>query len=263
MRAQLPGLTLGYDAIGGGRPLLLLHGYPLNRKMWQPQLELLVDAANIIAPDLRGHGESDAPAGPYTMDQLADDALALLDQLGLAGPAVVGGFSMGGYVALALYRRHPERVAGLILAATKAGADSDAARANREKSAALAQEKGVDAIVDAMLPKLLAPHTYAAHPELVAEVRHMILSTPVNGIVGDLLGMKDRADSTDLLPQIDRPVLVIHGQDDQLIPPTEAEWMAARIPNARLVLVPGAGHLLNLEQPEEFSAEVRVFLKSI
>src|SRR5229473_5971067 len=102
MRAQIPGLMLGYDASGGGRPLLLLHGYPLNRKMWRPQLELLVDAANVIAPDLRGHGESDAPAGPYTMDQLADDAVALLDELGFTGPAVVGGLSMGGYVALAL-----------------------------------------------------------------------------------------------------------------------------------------------------------------
>src|ERR1700737_3698515 len=107
MRVQIPGLTLGYDASGTGRPLLLLHGYPLNPKMWRPQLESLVDAANVIAPDLRGHGDSDAPGGAYSMDQLADDAVALLDQLGLAGPAVVGGFSMGGYVALALYRRHP------------------------------------------------------------------------------------------------------------------------------------------------------------
>jgi pimeloyl-ACP methyl ester carboxylesterase len=263
MRAQLPGLTLGYDATGSGRPLLLLHGYPLNRKMWQPQLEQLVDAANVIAPDLRGHGDSDAPGGAYSMDQLADDAVALLDQLNLTGPAVVGGFSMGGYVALAFYRRHPARVAGLILAATKANADSEAARANREISAALAHDKGPAAIAEAMLPKLLAPHTYLAHPGLVAEVRRMILSTPVNGIVGDLLGMKDRADSTELLPQNDRPVLVIHGQDDQLIPPSEAEATAARLPHARLVLVPSAGHLLNLEQPETFNAEVRVFLKSI
>jgi pimeloyl-ACP methyl ester carboxylesterase len=231
--------------------------------MWRPQLEYLTDAARVIAPDLRGHGDSDAPEGPYSMDQLADDAIALLDSLGLTQPAVVAGLSMGGYVALALYRRYPSRVAGLILAATKAGADSPEAQANREKSAALAREKGVEAIADAMLPKMLAPATYAANPGLVAEVRAIMVAAPLNGVVGDLLGMKVRPDSTDLLPQITRPVLVIHGQDDQLIPPREAEATHAALPNARLVLVPNAGHLLNLEQPETFNAEVRTFLHSL
>jgi 3-oxoadipate enol-lactonase len=263
MRAQLPGLVLAYDGAGSGQTLLLLHGFPLSRRLWRPQLEYLTDAGRIIAPDLRGHGDSDAPEGPYSMDQLADDAVALLDSLGLTQPAVVAGLSLGGYVALALFRRHASRVAGLILAATKAGADSAEAKANREKSAALAREKGVEAIADAMLPKMFAPATYAANPGLVAEVRAMMAGTPLNGVVGDLLGMKDRPDSTDLLPQLTRPVLVIHGQEDQLIPPREAEATHAGLPNARLVLVPNAGHLLNLEQPETFNAEVRTFLHSL
>ena len=263
MRAQLPGLVLAYDSAGSGKTLLLLHGYPLSRRLWRPQLEHLADAARVIAPDLRGHGDSDAPEGPYSMDQLADDAIALLDSLGLTQPAVVAGLSMGGYVALALYRRYPSRVAGLILAATKAGADSPEAQANRDKSAALAREKGVEAIAEAMLPKMLAPATYAANPGLVAEARAMMAATALNGVVGDLMGMKGRPDSTALLPQISRPVLVIHGQDDQLIPAREAEATYAALPNGRLVLVPNAGHLLNLEQPESFNAEVRTFLQSL
>src|SRR5438046_2535852 len=138
MRAQLTDIVLAYDASGSGRPLLLVHGYPLSRKMWDQQLENLPDAARVIAPDLRGHGESDMPAETYTVDRLADDLAALLDELGLAEPVVVGGLSMGGYVALAFYRRHPARVAGLILAATRAGADSEAGKANRDKAMALA-----------------------------------------------------------------------------------------------------------------------------
>ena len=262
MRAQLHDLVLAYDLHGTGRPLLLLHGYPLNRHLWQPQLAPLADAAQVIAPDLRGHGESSAPAEPHTVDQLADDLVALLDHLGLAGPGVVAGLSMGGYVALAFHRRHPERVAGLILAATRAGADSDAGKANRDKAMALAREQGVAAIADSMLPKLLAPEHYAAQPDLVHTVREMMASTPLNGVLADLAAMRDRPDATDQLAGITQPVLVIHGQADQLIPPSEAEVAYGHLPHARLALLPRAGHLLNLEQPEAFNAEVRTFLRS-
>jgi pimeloyl-ACP methyl ester carboxylesterase len=263
MRAQLPGLILAYDATGSGRPLLLLHGYPLSRRIWQPQFETLLDAAWMVAPDLRGHGESDAPEGPYTMDQLADDAAALLDELGITQPLVVGGLSMGGYVTLAFWRRHPQRVAGLILAATRAGADSPEGRAARDKAAATARDQGAAAIADAMLPKMFAPGTYHANPALVQRVRDLMAATPVTGIVGALAGIRDRPDSLATLAGIDRPVLVIHGADDQLIPPSEAEAMHARLPNSRLELVPGAGHLLNMEQPASFDAAVRTFLQSL
>jgi len=262
MRAQLADIVLAYDESGSGRPLLLVHGYPLNRHMWQPQVATLGDASRVIAPDLRGHGESGAPDAPHTVDRLADDLAELLDGLGVTQPVVVGGLSMGGYVALAFYRRHTARVAGLILAATRAGADSDAGKANRDKAIELAREKGVDAIADSMLPKMLAPATYESRPALVHQVRQIMTSTPLNGVVGDLSAMRDRPDSTELLGGILQPVLVIHGQDDQLIPPTEAEAAFARLPHGRLALIPGAGHLLNLEQPEAFDAEVRTFLRS-
>lgn len=263
MRAQLPGLTLAYDATGSGRPLLLLHGYPLSRKIWQPQLAGLLDAAWMVAPDLRGHGESQASEGAYPMEQLADDAAALLEELGITQPVVVGGLSMGGYAALAFFREHAHRVAGLILAATRAGADSPEGRAARDKAAATAREHGAGAIADAMLPKLFAPRTYDENPALVARVRDLMAATSIAGIVGALHGMRDRPDSTPLLGEIDRPVLVLHGTDDQLIPPSEAEAMHQRLPNSRLEIVPSAGHLLNMEQPASFNAAVRNFLQTV
>ncbi len=262
MRTQVHDLVLAYDASGNGRPLVLIHGYPLSRQIWRPQLAGLSDAAHVVAPDLPGSGESDVPPPPYTIDGLADAVAAMLDELGITEPAVIGGLSMGGYVALAFYRRHAGRVAGLILAATRAGADSEAGQANRDKSIAQAKDKGVDAIVEGMLPKLLAPETYHANPALVHEVRHIMAASPLDGVIGDLSAMRDRPDATAQLSGLQQPVLVIHGQDDQLIPPSEAEATYSRLPNARLALLPGAGHLLNLEQPDAFNAEVRTFLKS-
>ncbi len=262
MRAQLHNLVLAYDEHGSGRPLVLVHGYPLSRKIWRPQLTGLSDTARVIAPDLRGSGDSDVPPPPYTIDRLADDVADLLDEMQIAAPAVIGGLSMGGYIALAFYRRHTARTAGLILAATRAGADSETGKANRDKSIDLAKEKGVEAIAESMLPKMLAPETYHANPALVHEVHGMMASSPLDGVLGDLAAMRDRLDSTELLGGITQPVLVIHGQEDQLIPPDEAEAAYSRLPHARLALVPRAGHLLNLEQPDAFDAEVRTFLKS-
>jgi pimeloyl-ACP methyl ester carboxylesterase len=265
MRAQLPDLVVGYDERGSGQPVLLLHGYPLSRRLWQPQLELLPDAARLIAQDLRGFGETDAPSGAYTTDHYADDAAALLDELGIAQPVVVAGLSMGGYVALAFWRRHAARVAGLILAATRAGADTPEGRAARDQAAAVAQDpqRGPDAVIDGILPKMLAPGAYASDPALVRAARDVIAGATVPGIVGALMAMKHRPDSTANLAAITRPVLVLHGLEDQLIPPAEAEAMHQQLPNGRLALVPNAGHLVNLEQPLAFNAEVRTFLQAL
>jgi pimeloyl-ACP methyl ester carboxylesterase len=187
----------------------------------------------------------------------------MLDAIGAKQPAVVCGLSMGGYVAFAFYRKYASRVKGLIFAATKAGADTTEGKAGRDKTAATAKEKGAGAIAEAMLPKMFAPKTYQANPGLVAQARAMMESTPVDGIVADLMGMRDRPDSTPTLAQIDVPALVIHGAEDQLIPSKEAEATHAGIKNSKLVLVPEAGHLLNLEEPEAFNRAVHAFLKSL
>ena len=263
MRLHLPGLLVAYTDEGEGRPLLLLHGYPLSRRLWQPQVSGLSATGRLIAPDLRGHGQTDATPGPCSVEQYADDAARLLDALGLTQPIIVGGLSMGGYIALAFQRRHPQRVAGLILAATRAGADSAEGKAKRDEAAAAARAQGTRAIIDSMLPKMLAPRTYQTRPDIVAEARAIMAATPVAGILGALAALRDRPDATQQLATIRQPVLVIHGADDQLIPPSAAEAMAQALPNSRLALLPGCGHLLNLEQPAAFTAAVRTFVTSV
>ena len=168
---------------------------------------------------------------------------------------------MGGYVAFEFCRQYPERVAGLILAATRAGADSAEVKDARDKAAGVAIAEGTVAIAEGMLPKLLAPGNYKAQPDLVDFVREMMQETSEDGVVGALTAMRDRPDSTPDLPALDVPVLILHGQEDQLIPLAEAEAMAAALPKAKLVVVPGAGHLPNLEQPEIFNDAVREFLE--
>lgn len=261
MRVTLQNLTMEYLVQGKGQPVLFIHGYPLNSALWQPQLEGLADIAHMIAPDLRGHGRSDPLPPPYSMDMLADDCCALLDALGIQQPVIVGGLSMGGYVTFAFYRKYPERVAGLILAATRAGVDSPQGRANRLAAIERARDpaQGPSAVIEAMLPRMLAPQAYS-RPDLVEQVRAIMRSVSVEGIIGDQMGMLERADSTPLLAQIDRPVLIVHGADDQLIPIAEAQAMHAAIKTSRLQIIADAGHLINLEQPAQFNAAVRAFI---
>jgi 3-oxoadipate enol-lactonase len=263
MRINSNNLAIDYSDNGSGIPLLLIHGYPLSRALWEPQVTGLADVARVLALDLRGHGGSDVGPESYSMSVLADDCRRLLDTLGIAQPVVLGGLSMGGYVVFEFYRKYPQRIAGLILAATRAGADSPEAKANRDTAATTAREKGVGAIVETMLPKILSQKSFQTRPKLVTRVRKLMASTPLAAVLGDLAAMRDRADSTAILAQIDKPTLILHGADDQLIPPAEAQATGAAIPNARLQILPEAGHLLNLEQPEAFNEAVRGFLSSI
>ncbi len=263
MKVRLKDCTIEYQDRGEGAPLLLIHGYPLSRKQWDPQIDGLSGAARVIAPDLRGFGGSEAVAGDYTMEMLADDCHALLEGLDILQPVVVGGLSMGGYVTFAFYRKYPEWVAGLILAATRPGPDADPAKAKRDEAAALAQKGGSAAIAESMLPKMLSPKTYQNNPGLVGRVREIMESASVEGIRGALMGMKNRPDSTPLLEEIQKPVLVLHGADDQLIPPQEAEATHAKIKGSRLQILPDSGHLLCLEQPHLFNQAVREFLSTV
>lgn len=263
MQTRINDFTMAYEVGGRGLPLLLVHGFPLNRTLWEPQINDLGDIARVIVPDLRGHGASEPVPGEYPMDLLADDCFALLQDLGEENPVVVCGLSMGGYIAFSFYRRHPQQVAGLILAATRAKPDSPEARDNRDKMAAKADEQGASAIAEDMLPKMLSPRTIATNPELVQRVKHMMANTSVQGIKGALMGMKSRPDSTETLTEIDLPTLILHGDDDQIIPRREAEDMRAALRDGELRVLPQAGHLLNLEQPELFNQAVREFLNKL
>lgn len=243
--------------------LLLIHGFPLNSSLWTPQVEDLTSFARIIAPDLRGHGNSDPVPGPYTMSQLADDCADLMGHLAISSPFVVAGLSMGGYVAFEFFRRYPESVVGLILTATRAGADTAEGQANRDAAAANVSAHGVADLVDGMLPRLLAPANFERDPELVAFVQDMMLKTSPAGSIGALMAMKNRPDSTPTLADIDVPTLIIHGADDQIVPLSEAKAMHKAIKHSKLVVLENAGHLPNLEQPDQFNDAVIDFLEDI
>lgn len=267
MNIKVRGFEMAYEDTGGnGVPLLLIHGFPLDHALWSAQIKHLADVARVIAPDLRGFGESapSVPGDAVTMDTYADDLRALLDALGIKSAAIAG-LSMGGYIAFAFYRKHAARVRALILANTKAGADSPEGKKARDDNATLAREKGVAEIAERMLPKMLTPKTIAEKIDVANTVRTMMSRQPVDGVVSALMAMRDRPDSTPTLAQISVPTLIITGAEDNLISPKESELMrdALRVPGARLVVIPGAAHLSNVEQPEMFNQAVREFLKSM
>jgi pimeloyl-ACP methyl ester carboxylesterase len=262
MQIQVKNFLMAYDDHGAGLPVLFIHGFPLNRRIWNPQLKDL-HSARLLAPDLRGHGESQNMPAEFSMDQYADDLAAFLDAVGVTSPVLLCGLSMGGYIAFAFYRKYRSRVKGLILTATRAGADTPEGKANRDKASALAQVEGVQAIVNSMLPKMLAPQTYSTKPELVQLVENIMMETTLEGVISDLAGLKERTDSTTTLGQIYCPTLIIHGEQDQIIPIEEAEAMHLAIRGSQLELIPNAGHLLNMEQPGLFNQAVDQFLKNL
>ena len=243
-------------------PVLLIHGFPLDSSMWELQFQDIGDLTRLIAPDLRGHGMSETTA-QYDMGQLAADCAGLIDSMGIQRPIVVCGLSMGGYVALEFYRRYPERVAGLILAATRAGADSEAGKKGRDEMITAVSQNGSEAIANVMLPKFFTPQTLAEDEELISYVNEIMLNNSPEGMIGALTAMKERADSTDLLAEIAVPTLIIHGEEDQLIPLSEAEAMLNVIEDAELAILADAGHLPNLEQPEAFNEAVIEFLEML
>lgn len=256
------GLQIAYTDEGEGRLLVFVHGFPLSREVWRPQVEAFRTSHRVIAPDLRGFGESESSESAVSMEQYAADLATLLEELD-TGPAVVAGHSMGGYIALAFARRHPERLAGLVLVATRAAGDSAEVAAGRRATAETVRREGregVMALVEGMVSKMLAPE--AADPELIEAVRSFMASATPEGTIGALLGMAERPDSTSMLGEIEVPTLVVTGADDTLIPVSESESMARAIPGAELAVLPGAGHLVSYERPESFNRVMLDWLAS-
>jgi 3-oxoadipate enol-lactonase len=263
MKALVNNIHIGYDDHGAGQPVVFLHAFPLNRLMWEGELKALLQEQRyrLVALDWRGFGESEINADISTMEQFADDVAGLMDTLGMQS-AVLCGLSMGGYVAFAFLRKYPQRVAGLILADTRPGADTAEARANRANVARIAEEQGTEAIADLQLPKLITGETRQSHPEVERRIRQMIAAATPQGIAAASRGMAERADSTDLLANIQCPTLVLVGEQDVLAPPSVAQEYANKIPGARFAMIPRAGHLSNLEQPQAFLEAVSAFLRA-
>ncbi|HEX5705767.1 MAG TPA: alpha/beta fold hydrolase [Pyrinomonadaceae bacterium] len=262
--AHVRGIDLAYEDEGAGDSVvLLLHGFLFSRAMWRGQIEALRAEHRVVALDLRGHGRTTVVAeGAATMEEMARDAASLLDELGVER-ATVCGLSMGGYVALAFYRLFRERTRALVLADTRAEADTEEGLRAREEMRRVALDSGLREIADTLTPKMLAPATLAGRPEQVAFVREMILGTSRVGAAAALRGMAARRNQTDLLPEIEVPALVIVGSEDSITPPSMSEAMARAIPRATLEVIEGAGHASNIERPEEFNRALAEFLKDL
>ena len=265
--AHLLHRSLRYLESGSGRPLLLLHAFPLSADQWLPQLHRVPPGWRFIAPDLRGFrgmgpAFEDLGLSGLTIEDYADDVLALMTHLEIEDAAVAG-LSIGGYVTFAMLRRAPERVSGLVLSNTRAIADSTLARDARAASIALVEREGTAAIAREMSPKLLGESTRRGQPDLEEAVKRLILVNAPDAIIAALGALRDRPDSSDLLSSIAVPTLVIAGDEDAIINITESRSMQEAIPGSTLVTLPRTGHLGNLEAPGAWSTAVDTFLASL
>jgi pimeloyl-ACP methyl ester carboxylesterase len=251
---------LAFDLYDGRPTVLLLHAFPLDRRMWRAVGERLQPRARVLAPDLPGFGGSAGVAVEPSLDAWADLLEGWLEVAAGSRPVVVCGLSMGGYLALRLAHRHPRRLAALVLADTHAGSDTDADRANRDERIALVGERGVGALLDTLLPRLVGP---TASPAVVAEVRRIAGTQAREAVTGALAAMRDRPDSTPLLQGIRVPALVLVGADDALTPLSVAERTCAELPYGRLRVIPDAGHLSALEAPEPFAEALANLLDEV
>jgi len=255
-------VELAFREAGAGLPLVLLHAFPLSSAMWLTQREALGGMCRVITPDQRGFGGSDLGSDEPDLDRCVDDLVALLDRLGL-DRVVLGGLSMGGYVAMAFLRRRADRVRALILADTKASADPQAVRDNRERIAVAAQEQGSTVLVDDVLPTLLGTTTVAERAAVLGRVRGLVQAAPPPAVAWAQRAMAQRPDSLETLRSYAGPSLVIVGDEDVLSPPTDADVMASALPDSQLVTVPRAGHLSAVEAPDAFNAAVQAFVAAL
>lgn len=250
--------AVGLDDSGPGVPVLWLHGFPHDRSAWAPQLASPAPGFRYLAPDLPGFGESVQLADP-SLDAWADWVATLLDTLTI-DRAVIAGLSMGGYLAFAVWRRHPERVLALVLADTRPGADSDETRGKRREMQSLVLAEGPGAIADRMIAGMVGKTSHAERPAAIATIDAVMRRASIGGITDGLQALIDREDSTATLSTITVPTLILCGDEDTLTPVAESRAMAAAIAGSRLALIPAAGHVSNIEAPEVFNALLSDFL---
>jgi len=253
---------LFFEVLGDGPPVVLLHPFPVHHAFWLPAADLLASRYHLIVPDLRGHGDSTAGEGPATMEKHAADLARVCDAAG-AGRAVFAGVSLGGYILMEFWRRHPQRVSALILANTRAQADTEEGRAARLKSADDAELHGAEPFFDGMVPKLIGETTRTNRPDLVASARKMMRKMSVPGLAAVQRGMAQRPDSVATLKTVNLPTLILAGAEDTLTPVADATLMQQAIPGSRMEVLPQAGHYAVFEQPEAAGRIIRGFLDGL
>ena len=252
-----------FQESGSGKPVVLLHAFPLSRKMWQPQIEALSAAGfHVILPDLRGFGENHNFADINTMEDLAKDVCELMVNLKIER-AIIGGLSMGGYVTFNFYRLFPEKFAGLLLFDTNSAADTEEKREARFDLIDEIEKSGAQALIDGMLPNLISDWTKENNPDLVAKLKAMFAETNPQAAIAALRGMAERQDHSNILKDINVPTLLIFGEHDKITNLEIGEKMHAKIPDAALTKIKNAGHYSNLEQPEAFNDALVSFVKLV
>lgn len=259
--AFINGINLTWDDVGHGPPVVLIHGFPLCRTLWRPQVTALTAAGyRALVPDLRGFGQSDAGNINVSMDLYADDLVELLDHLGIEQVTAVG-MSMGGYVLFNLLERYPERINAAVFAVTRCLPDDDGGRQRRRQLAQAALQQGPQAVADPFLDLLFAPQTMIDRPRLAEEVYGWMVNSPTAGLSAGLLAMAGRRDATPLLAGIRTPALAIGAVQDRAIPPEHSTMIADTIPGCTLAVIPDAGHLVNLERSGAFNRVLLEFLR--
>jgi 3-oxoadipate enol-lactonase len=253
-KVKVNGINIAYERRGRGEPLVLIHGYPLDRTTWNEVASLLESDYDLIIPDLRGMGQSDTMDKTYTITDLASDIAGLLDHLKIQ-KAFIAGHSMGGYVALAFARAYPNRVRGLGMISSQVLADPPERKEGRYKTASDVAEKGIGVVVDSMTTKL------SADVRIQAFVREVMQRQKPVGVIGSLKAMAERDDSSDLLKKIKFPVVIVHGDADALIPVERGREMKAALPSAHYAEVKGAGHMAIMENPKAVAEALRFLLK--
>jgi pimeloyl-ACP methyl ester carboxylesterase len=261
-RIQSDDAALAYTVLGDGPPVVLLHPFPVNHELWLPAAQALSSRYRLIMPDLRGHGDSEAGNGPATMAKHAADIARICDEEDV-GRAVFAGVSIGGYILFEFWRRYRGRVAALILADTRAQAETSESRANRLKSAADVMERGTEPFVESMIPRLLGRTTVENRPDLVANVRRMMLKMSPQDISLVQQGMADRPDSVPTLKAVNVPTLVLVGSEDVVSPIADAELIRQNTPGAQLKVLDRGGHYAVFEQPNSAGNLLRQFTDTV
>jgi 3-oxoadipate enol-lactonase len=255
--------TIGVVVQGKGPPLVLVHGFPFNHAMWQAQIGEFSKTHRVLAPDLRGFGESTVTAGSVSLEDFADDIQGLLLAAVVNEPIIFCGLSMGGYVGWQFFRKYRAQLRAMILCDTRAVGDTPEAAEGRRKLADKVTTEGTQAVLEAMLPRLVSPQTVERRPQALAELRSIVLRNNPGGVAAALRGLATRPDCTSLLSTVDVPALLICGEDDAISSPAEMKAMAAAIPGAHYVEVPEAGHMTAMENPQAFNAAVSQFLRRL
>lgn len=260
---EADGVVLAVDDAGTGDPLVLVHGHPFDRSMWRPQVDHFSRVGwRVIAPDLRGYGDSTVIPGKTTLATFARDVATLLDRLGV-DTCVLGGLSMGGQIVMEFHRLFPHRVRGLVLAATFPQAETPEGKKRRHEAADRLLREGMAPYANEVLPKMLAPYNVDELPAVAEHVLEMMRTAPPAGAAAALRGRAERPDYVEMLADIRSPTLVVAGRDDAFTPLADAELMHERIPNATLAVVERAGHMPNLERPAQFNDALERFLHSL